>query len=137
MAALIVASLQTPEATSLSGKPLVSVPPAGAQKARLEADLAKAQADYDRDPSSAEAAIWLGRRLAYLGRFRDAIDAYTRGIARHPAEARLYRLIADRLPDTTVVSIGHRSTLQVFHQRSAVLASEGDHFALQGKPDGA
>ena len=75
---------QTPEATSLFGKPLVSAPPAGEQKARLEADLAKAQADYDRDPSSADAAIWLGRRLAYLGRFRDAIDVYTRGIARHP-----------------------------------------------------
>src|SRR4029450_8574507 len=36
-------------------------------------------------------AIWLGRRIAYLGRFRDAIDVYTRGIARHPADARLYR----------------------------------------------
>ena len=31
---------------------LLSLPPAGEQKARLEADLAKAQADYDRDPSS-------------------------------------------------------------------------------------
>src|SRR6186997_1738741 len=82
---------QTPEATSLFGTPLVSAPPTGEQKTSLEADLAKAQADYDRDPSSAEAAIWLGRRLAYLGRFRDAIDVYTRGIARHPNEARLYR----------------------------------------------
>lgn len=82
---------QTPEATSLFGRPLVSVPPTGDQKSRLEADLAKAQADYDRDPSSADAAIWLGRRLAYLGRFRDAIDAYSKGIARHPDEPRLYR----------------------------------------------
>jgi tetratricopeptide (TPR) repeat protein len=83
--------LQTPEATSLLGKPLVSIPPAGEQKARLEADLARAQADFDRDPSSADAAIWLGRRLAYLGRFRDAIDVYSKGIDRHPGEARLYR----------------------------------------------
>jgi tetratricopeptide (TPR) repeat protein len=82
---------QAPEATSLFGKPLVSVPPTGEQKTRLEADLAKAQADYDRDPSSADAAIWLGRRLAYLGRFNDAIAAYSRGIERHPNEARLYR----------------------------------------------
>lgn len=82
---------QTPEATSLFGRPLVSVPPTGDQKSRLEADLAKAQADYDRDPSSADAAIWLGRRLAYLGRFRDAIEAYSKGIARHPDEPRLYR----------------------------------------------
>jgi tetratricopeptide (TPR) repeat protein len=87
----VAAAAQTPEATSLFGKPLVSVPPTGDTKARLEADLAKAQADYDRDPSSADAAIWLGRRLAYLGRFRDAIDVYTRGIAKHPGEARLYR----------------------------------------------
>jgi tetratricopeptide (TPR) repeat protein len=36
-------------------------------------------------------AIWLGRRLAYLGRYRDAIDALTKGIAKHPTEARLYR----------------------------------------------
>ena len=82
---------QAPEGTSLLGKPLVSLPPAGDEKARLEANLARAQADYDRDPASADAAIWLGRRIAYLGRFRDAIDVYTRGIARHPGDARLYR----------------------------------------------
>jgi tetratricopeptide (TPR) repeat protein len=82
---------QTPEATSLLGKPLISSPPAGETKARLEADLAKAQADFDKDPASADAAIWLGRRLAYLGRFRDAIETYTKGIAKHPDEPRLYR----------------------------------------------
>jgi len=82
---------QAPEAISLSGNPLVAVPPTGEQKARLEADLVKAQADYDRDPSSADAAVWLGRRLAYLGRFNDAIAAYTRGIERHPGDPRLYR----------------------------------------------
>lgn len=80
-----------PEAVSLFGKPLTSKPPSGDAKVRLEADLARAQADYDRHPSSAEAAIWLGRRLAYLGRYRDAIDVYSRGIAAHPAEPRLYR----------------------------------------------
>ncbi len=85
------AEAQTPEATSLLGKPLVSAPPTGEQRTRLEADLARAQADYDRDPASADAAIWLGRRLAYLGRFRDAIEIYTKGIARHPDEPRLYR----------------------------------------------
>jgi tetratricopeptide (TPR) repeat protein len=80
-----------PEATSLFGKPLVSAEPTGETKVRLEADLARAKADYDRDPASADAAIWLGRRLAYLGRYRDAIDAFTQGIAKHPNEARLYR----------------------------------------------
>jgi vitamin B12/bleomycin/antimicrobial peptide transport system ATP-binding/permease protein len=32
-------------------------------------------------------------------------------------EASLYRLIQDRLPQTTVVSIGHRANLRQFHQR--------------------
>jgi tetratricopeptide (TPR) repeat protein len=82
---------QMPEATSLFGKPLVSVPPTGDERARLDTNLARAQADYDRDPASADAAIWLGRRLAYLGRYRDAVDVYTRGSQRHPNEPRLYR----------------------------------------------
>jgi hypothetical protein len=42
MAGSFPAAAQTPEATSLLGKPLVSVPPPPEQKARLDADLAKA-----------------------------------------------------------------------------------------------
>jgi putative ATP-binding cassette transporter len=49
------------------------------------------------------------------------------------SEARLYRLLEDRLPATTVVSIGHRSTLRDFHQRHVVLAPDGDRFALQNE----
>jgi putative ATP-binding cassette transporter len=33
------------------------------------------------------------------------------------AEAMLYRLLHERLPRTTIVSIGHRSTLHAFHRR--------------------
>ena len=55
------------------------------------------------------------------------------------SEAALYRLIEQKLPATTVVSIGHRSTLEAFHQREVVLARNGDRFTLQdrggdGKP---
>ena len=53
--------------------------------------LARATADYLQDPDSADAAVWLGRRYAYLGRYRDAIDTFTRGLARHPNDARLLR----------------------------------------------
>jgi putative ATP-binding cassette transporter len=48
-----------------------------------------------------------------------------------PAEAALYQLLAARLPDTTIVSIGHRSTLQAFHQRNVAMVNDGDHFTLQ------
>ena len=34
-----------------------------------------------------------------------------------PSEAALYRLLQERLPNTTIVSIGHRSTLAAFHRR--------------------
>jgi putative ATP-binding cassette transporter len=50
-----------------------------------------------------------------------------------PSEAALYRLLVDKLPATTIVSIGHRSTLEAFHQRDVVLARDGDRFALQDK----
>jgi vitamin B12/bleomycin/antimicrobial peptide transport system ATP-binding/permease protein len=49
------------------------------------------------------------------------------------SEAQLYRLIEERLPDTTIVSIGHRSTLEAFHQRNVVIARDGDRFALQDR----
>jgi len=41
------------------------------------------------------------------------------------AEAALYRLIHERLPRATVVSIGHRSTLHAFHRRHLALDQEG------------
>jgi putative ATP-binding cassette transporter len=47
------------------------------------------------------------------------------------SEAKLYRLIEQKLPTTTIVSIGHRSTLRAFHQRYVALISDGDHFALE------
>ena len=47
------------------------------------------------------------------------------------SEAALYRLLEERLPQTTIVSIGHRSTLEVFHQRKVVLARDGDRFTLR------
>jgi putative ATP-binding cassette transporter len=49
-----------------------------------------------------------------------------------PSEAALYRLLQEKLPGTTIVSIGHRATLEAFHQRKVALARDGDHFALQG-----
>jgi putative ATP-binding cassette transporter len=48
-----------------------------------------------------------------------------------PSEAALYQLLTDKLPATTMVSIGHRSTLEAFHQRGVKLNREGDRFVLQ------
>ena len=53
-----------------------------------------------------------------------------------PSEAALYRLLAERLPATTLISIGHRSTLEAFHSRRLVLVRDGEGFALR-EPAGA
>jgi len=41
-------------------------------------------------------------------------------------EAALYRLVTARLPNTTVISIGHRSTLQAFHKKRLDAVPQAD-----------
>jgi len=53
------------------------------------------------------------------------------------SEAALYGLVEQKLPATTIVSIGHRSTLEVFHQRHVELARDGDRFELQNRSESA
>ena len=57
----------------------------------FEAKLARARADYEAEPENADAMIWLGRRLAYLGRYQEAIEVYSQGIELHPEDARAPR----------------------------------------------
>jgi tetratricopeptide (TPR) repeat protein len=80
------------EAMSLTGVPLIPPAPASdSTRERLEAQLGAARAALENTPEDADSLVWLGRRLAYLGRYNDAIATYTRGIALHPDDARLYR----------------------------------------------
>jgi tetratricopeptide (TPR) repeat protein len=79
------------EALSLLGRPLFAPEPQAEARARMEAELTAARIAYDEQPNDADAIIWLGRRLAYLGRFREAIDVFSEGIVKHPADARMYR----------------------------------------------
>ncbi len=53
------------------------------------------------------------------------------------SEAALYRLLEEKLPATTIVSIGHRSTLEAFHQRNVVLTRDGKQYALQSRSEDA
>jgi putative ATP-binding cassette transporter len=49
-----------------------------------------------------------------------------------PSEAQLYRLLQEKLPSTTVVSIGHRSTLAAFHTSNVRLVRDGEIHVLGG-----
>lgn len=49
-----------------------------------------------------------------------------------PAEHMVYRLLRERLPRTTIVSVGHRSTLQALHDRSIDIDQACAHKAPRG-----
>lgn len=79
------------EARSFLGEPLFPAELPDDVRATYEANLAQAEADLEAMPDDADAIIWTGRRLAYLGRYREAIDVFTRGMELHPDDARFYR----------------------------------------------
>lgn len=111
-----------PEATSLLGAPLYATELPLETRQRREAALTAAYADYQRDPDNADAIIWLGRRVAYLNRYRDAIGIFTEGIRKHPSDPRMYR------------HRGHRwITVREFDL--AVRDLEQAARLLQGRPD--
>lgn len=45
-------------------------------------------------------------------------------------EDAMYRLVRERLPNTTIISVGHRSTLQIHHQQQLVINPDNQSWAL-------
>lgn len=107
---------RAPEATSLLGKPLFTPSISPERTAALEKDLAAAQAVLDKEPGSADAIIWVGRRMAYLGRYRDAIGVFTTGVSKHPSDPRMlrhrgHRYITTRQFDKAIVDLTKAAAL--------------------------
>ena len=48
-----------------------------------------------------------------------------------PAESRVYQLLQQRLPQATIVSIGHRTTLNAFHDRHLFVFPQGDRHGIR------
>ncbi len=78
---------KTVQAVSLLGEALYSADPPTTALEKYE----EAKANYEREPDNPDALIWYGRRAAYLGKYKEAIEIYTDGIAKFPEDARLYR----------------------------------------------
>lgn len=110
------------EAMSLLGDTLRTFPISAAVRARYETQLADAQRAYERTPANIDSIIWYARRLGYLGRLRESIDVYTRGIAQYPDNPWLYR------------HRGHRY-ISVRDFGAAVRDLERATQLVQGKPD--
>ncbi|MEO5858177.1 MAG: tetratricopeptide repeat protein [Pyrinomonadaceae bacterium] len=87
-----------------------------------EANLAIAREAYSKNPQIAEELIWYGRRMAYLGEYKEAIKIFTEGVAKFPKDARMYR------------HRGHRYiTLRCFDD--AIRDFETAAKLIKGKPD--
>ncbi len=75
------------QAVSLSGGALFAAAPGQATLERLAA----ARKNYDDKPHDADNIIWYGRRTAYAGDYRGAIEIFSTGIDEFPDDARMYR----------------------------------------------
>ena len=76
---------------SLFGDALPAAPLPPEVLAKRQAELAEAERAYRAAPDDVDAAIWFGRRTAYVGDYYGAIDIYTTALQDHPDDARLLR----------------------------------------------
>lgn len=86
-----------PEAYSLFGEPLYQVEFPPDVEARYQKNLSEAERRYSDNPNDEDAAVWFGRRLGYLTRYRDAIEVYTEGLEKFPNSHVLLRHRGHRL----------------------------------------
>jgi len=120
-----------PEAYSLFGRPLyrVPLPPEALNQQALLYE--KALEDWMGSPEDPERIIWLGRRTAYLGRYRESLAIYSMGIEKHPGYAKLYRhrghrFITIRLFDRAVDD---------FERAAGLMVSSPDEVEPDGTPN--
>jgi uncharacterized Ntn-hydrolase superfamily protein len=120
-----------PEATSLLGQPLYAPPPSEGTRPQLEANLAGAKAALDKAPDDADALIWVGRRTAYLGRYRETIEIFTKGIEQHPGDARMYRHRGHRY----ITVRAFERAIADFEKAAALVAGKPDEVEPDGQPN--
>lgn len=104
------------EAVSFLGDTLPALRLDGATRVVYEQQLAEAVRAVAAAPHDPDAIIWLGRRTAYLGRYRDAIAVFTRGIEQFPQDARFlrhrgHRYITVRDPDRAIADLERAAAL--------------------------
>jgi tetratricopeptide (TPR) repeat protein len=97
----------------------------------MEAQLAAALATWEKDRDNADALIWVGRRYAYLGQYREALKIFTDGIVRHPTDARMYRHRGHRY--LTVREIDR--AIADFEKAASLIAGQPDQVEPDGQPN--
>lgn len=128
------AAAQAPlEARTFAGAPLVRPELPEDFRAVQEGFLAESERLLAADPANADAAIWVGRRLGYLGRYNDAIAAYKAGAALHPFDARFLRHLGHRFITLRRLDEAIRS----LETAAALMAGRPDEVEPDGLPNAA
>ena len=125
----VVFAAAMPETKGLDGRSFFAPELAGDAKKRLEDNLTAATADFVKNPDDVRNIVWMGRRLAYLSRYREAIEVFSRGVAKFPSDARplrhrAHRYITTRQFDKAIVD---------FEKAAKLMAGKPN----EGEPDGA
>ena len=108
---------ETPEEViSLTGQALPRPTLPDEFRATQEGHLATVRERLDATSDDPENWIWVGRRVAYLGRYAEAIGVYTEAIERFPDEPRLYRhrghrYLTTRRLDAAIDDLAHAARL--------------------------
>lgn len=98
-----------------------------ATRDKFEKKLFEAEQNLSSYPDSLELIIWHGRRLAYLGRHLEAIQAYTDGLVKYPLSYRLRRHRGHRYITTRQINKAVDDfEMAAFHSSNAVNAIEPD-----------
>ncbi len=107
--------------------------PEDPRRAQDEAELRAAEQRLAADPASEDAAVWVGRRLGYLGRYEEAIEAFTRGLEVHPDSAWLLRFRGHRW-----ITLRRFDDAATDLERARVLAEQvPDEVEPDGRPNAA
>jgi len=132
---LLISCIQEPkdneekivQAVSKLGKNLFSTEPS---EAALE-KYAEAKEKYEREPDNPDTLIWYGRRTAYLGKYREAIEIYTDGIRKHPEDAHIYRHRGHRYISVREFD----KAIEDFEKAAALIAGTENEIEPDGMPN--
>jgi len=80
-----------PETFSFFGSPLYRISMREGIESVQLVKYKEALKVYQEDPEDPNNIIWLGRRTAYLGRYREACAIFSLGIEKYPNKPEFYR----------------------------------------------
>lgn len=103
----------------------------GETRRDFETKLVEAKSRFESNTKDADSLIWLGRRTAYLGQYKEAIKIYSRGLESFPDDARLYRHRGHRYITLRCFDLA----IKDFKQAAKLISGKADEIEPDGLPN--